>query len=76
MANVMEMVMLTLMPISSAAPLSSDTARIALPNLVRPVNAVSATMMTILASTVTIVPPEMTSWPSISVSEPREMTEG
>ena len=23
-----------------------------------------------------IVPPEMTSWPSISVSEPREMTEG
>ena len=50
MAKVMEMVVLTLMPISCAAPLSSDTARIAVPTLLVPVNSVSATMMMTLAS--------------------------
>ena len=46
MAKVMEMVALTLMPMSWAAPLSSDTARMALPILVLLVNSVRPTMMT------------------------------
>ena len=46
MAKVREMVLLTLMPMSWAAALSSDTARIALPILVLPVKKVSAAMMT------------------------------
>ena len=49
MAKVSEMVALTLMPISCAAPLSSEQARMALPSLVRPVKKVSSTMMTIHA---------------------------
>ena len=57
MAKVMEIVELTLMPISWAAPLSSEQARMALPILVKPVNQVSAIMMTMLASTVTMVVP-------------------
>ena len=46
MAKVMEMVASTLMPMSWAAPLSSEQARMALPILVLPVNQVSASMMT------------------------------
>ncbi len=46
MAKVMEMVLLTLMPMSWAAALSSDTARMALPILVLLVKKVSAAMMT------------------------------
>ena len=46
MAKVMEMVRLTLMPISWAAALSSEQARMALPIRVLPVNRVRATMMT------------------------------
>ncbi len=61
MAKVMEMVALTLMPISSAAPRSSDTARMALPILVLLVNWVRAIMMTMFASTVTMVSLEMRS---------------
>ena len=62
-ANVMEMVTLTLMPMSSAAPLSSETARMALPILVLPVNSVSATMMMMLAAMVTMVSPVTRSCP-------------
>ena len=54
MAKVMEMVLLTLMPMSCAAPLSSEQARIALPILVLPVNSVSTSAMTTQASTVTM----------------------
>ena len=46
MAKVREMVRLTLMPMSWAAPLSSEQARMALPIRVRPVKRVRATMMT------------------------------
>ena len=52
MANVMEIVKLTLMPMSCAAALSSDTARIALPILLFEVNTVSAAMMTRHTTTV------------------------
>ena len=54
MAKVMEMVALTLMPMSWAAALSSEQARMALPILVRPVNHTRAAMMTTQASTVTM----------------------
>ena len=57
MANVTAMVRLTLMPISSAAPRSSETARMALPIFVRLVNCVKAIIMTILARMVTMVVP-------------------
>ena len=53
MANVIEMVRLTLMPMSWAAALSSETARMALPILVLPVNHMSPAMMTRQAATVT-----------------------
>ena len=46
MAKVMEMVRLTSMPISWAAALSSEQARMALPILLFPVKAVSPSMMT------------------------------
>ena len=59
MAKVMEMVVLTLMPISCAAPLSSDTARIAVPTLLLPVNSMSATMMMTQAAMVTMVTREI-----------------
>ena len=55
MAKVMEMVVLTLMPISWAAPLSSETARIAVPTLLLPVNSIRATMMTTQAAMATSV---------------------
>ena len=55
----MEMVVLTLMPISCAAPLSSDTARIAVPTLLLPVNSMSATMMMTQAAMVTMVTREI-----------------
>ena len=45
MAKVVEMVALTLMPISWAAPLSSEQARMALPILLLLVNRVRPTMM-------------------------------
>ena len=55
MAKVMEMVALTSMPMSWAAALSSDTARMALPILVRLVNRVRPTMMTRQAAIATMV---------------------
>ena len=63
------------MPISSAAPLSSDTARIALPILVLPVKNVSASMITMFASTVTIASPVISRFPLNSDSLPIETTE-
>ena len=52
MAKVMEMVALTLMPMSCAAPLSSEQARMALPILLMLVKAVRATMITRHTTTV------------------------
>ena len=48
----MEMVRLTLMPMSWAAPRSSEQARMALPILLLLVKVVKASMMTIQATTV------------------------
>ena len=76
MAKVREMVMFTLMPMSSAAPLSSATTRMALPIFVLPVNRVSPTMMMMFISTVTMVSPLMSSCPSKKEREPRLTTEG
>ena len=63
MAKVSEIVVLTLMPISCAAPLSSDTARIAVPALLLLVNRVSTTMMMMQVTTVTMVTGAMVSCP-------------
>ena len=52
MAKVTEMVALTLMPMSWAAPLSSEQARMALPILVLLMKVVSASMMTTQAAMV------------------------
>ena len=59
MAKVMEIVRLTLIPMSCAASRSSETARMDLPILVLPVNRVRPTMMTTQARTVTITSPVM-----------------
>ena len=64
------------MPMSSAAPLSSDTTRMALPILVLPVKRVRAIMMTTHAAMVTMASPEMVICPSRSEIEPRLTTEG
>ena len=64
MAKVTEIVLLTLMPMSSAASLSSETARIALPMRVLPMNSVSATMMSALTASVARASPLMVSSPS------------
>ena len=71
----MEMVEFTLIPMSCAAPLSSDTARMAVPVLVFVVNSVSAVIMTIQARTVTIVTPDMVSCPSKSFKDQFPTTE-
>ncbi len=63
MAKVSEMVAFTLMPISCAAPLSSDTACMACPTFVLLTNNVSATMMTADVTMVTSVSPVTTSCP-------------
>ena len=63
MAKVTEMVVFTLMPMRPAAPLSSETARMAVPILVLVVNSVSTIMMRMQAATVTMVTPEMISLP-------------
>lgn len=62
-AKVNEIVPFTLIPISDAASLSSETAIIARPGFVFPTNRESATIITIQAITVTIVVPLITSWP-------------
>ena len=59
MAKVMVMVWLTLMPMSSAAPLSSDTARMALPMRVLLMKSVSPTMMAAVTTRVMRVMPSI-----------------
>ena len=59
MAKVMEIVLLTLIPIRAAAPLSSDTARIALPARVLLINHVRITIAITVTTKVTIVIPEI-----------------
>ena len=54
MAKTIEMVALTSMPMSCAAPLSSEQARMALPILVRWVKSVRPTMTAMQVSTVTM----------------------
>ena len=76
MAKVTVMVRLTLMPMSSAAPLSSETTRMALPILVLPVKRVRAIMMTTQAAMVTMASPEMIICPPSRDSEPSPTTEG
>ena len=68
MAKVIEIVVLTLMPISWAAPLSSDTARMAVPILVLVVKRVRPTMMMMHAATVTTVVIVMDSSPPNSLN--------
>ena len=53
MANVREIVRFTLIPISAAAPLSSDTALIALPAFVLLINQVNATIVIPVITNVT-----------------------
>ena len=67
MAKVNVMVEFTLMPIRIDASLSSDTARMALPCLVRETNSCNATMMAMPSSTVMMVAPSILSLPSTSV---------
>ena len=64
MAKVMEMVLLTLMPMSCAASRSSETARMDLPMRVLPVNQVRPTMMTTETRTVTTTSPVMVREPN------------
>ena len=64
MAKVVEMVWLTLMPMSWAASRSSDTARMALPVRVLPVNRVRPTITRMQAATVSSTSPVMTILPS------------
>ena len=66
MAKVTEIVLFTLIPISSAAPRSSDTQRMAFPVFVLEMNRVSAIMMMILAAMVISVSGLITSCPSNS----------
>ena len=66
-ANVSMMVLFTLMPISAAAPLSSDAASIACPCFVLFINSCKTMRITILTTIVTIVTPWILSCPSKSV---------
>ena len=68
MAKVVEMVLSTLMPMSRAAPGSSEQALMALPILVLAVNRPRATMMTTEHAMVTMVSAEMVSRPSKSTT--------
>ena len=63
------------MPMSCAAPLSSEQARMALPILVFVVKRVRPTMTMMATTTVAIVTELMTSWPSKSTSEGRPTTD-
>ena len=76
MANVSEIVEFTLMPMSVAAPRSSEQARMALPMRVLPVNIVRPTMTTTPAMTVTIVMALTTSCPPNSETDGRLTTDG
>ena len=74
MAKVMVMVWLTLMPMSSAAPLSSDTARMALPMRVLLMNRVRPIIITAVTTRVARVIPSIYTAPSSMVG--REITVG
>ena len=76
MAKVMEMVRLTLMPMSCAAPLSSDTARMALPVLVFPVNQVRTSMIATPHRMVTMLMLLISSFPSSRLMLPIFTMEG
>ena len=67
MAKVMAMVLFTLIPISVAAPRSSDTASMAWPMRVLLIKAVRAAMITIQTIIVTMVSPDMESLPPASL---------
>ena len=67
MAKVMVMVRLTLMPMSSAAPLSSETARMALPIRVLAMKRVRAIIMTAVTIRVSRVIPSMYTPPNSRV---------
>ena len=68
MANVSEMVEFTLMPMSVAAPRSSEQARMALPMRVLLTNVVRPTAMTTQHRIVTMVTALIVSWPSKSTT--------
>ena len=67
MAKVMVMVRLTLMPISSAAPLSSETARMALPMRVLLMKSVRQIIIRAVTTSVMRVMPSMYTPPSSMV---------
>ena len=73
MAKVREMVRFTLMPMSWAAPLSSEHARMALPSLLLPVNSVSPAMITMHMAIVSRETYEMLSLPPNIWTEPETM---
>ena len=66
MANVTEIVVFTLIPISCAAPLSSDTARMAVPIFVLLVNSISTTIIRMHTAMVTSVTWVMRSVPRLT----------
>ena len=66
MAKVTEIVLLTLMPMSAAAALSSLTARMALPIRVRLMKKESTTMMSAVTSRVRMVTPSMVTLPMVT----------
>ena len=76
MAKVTEMVRLTFMPMSCAAPLSSLTARMALPIFVLLVKRVNATIVTMQVATVTMTVPVTEMSPPNSDIGGRFTTEG
>ena len=76
MANVSEMVEFTLMPMSVAAPRSSEQARMALPIRVLPVNIVRPIMTMMPVTTVTMVMALTTSCPSNRETDGRFTTDG
>ena len=76
MANVRAIVPFTLMPISCAAPLSSETASMACPALDFRINKVRAVIITIQERMVTTASPVMVSSPPASTMAGMERTAG
>jgi len=67
MANVSVMVLSTWIPISVAAPLSSDTARMALPSFVLSINSVRAAISAAVTASVSSVIPSICTLPTVSM---------
>ena len=65
-ANVIDIVLFTLIPTSCAAPLSSDTARIAVPAFVLFINNVNAIIDIVVTINVTMVIPEIFKLPNFT----------